>query len=87
MKQFIYSNFIPKEVKFFTSGKRYEVIERFNDYKQGTQYQVRVKDDNGVIRGPINVGWPCAYLFDIENDKVYNWETETVEDDETPTAV
>jgi len=62
MTKFIYSNFIPDEVKFFTAGKRYEIIERVNDYKDGKEYQVFVTGDDDVKHGPINVGWPCAYL-------------------------
>lgn len=74
MKTFIYSDNIPEEVKFFTPGKRYEVIEKFNDnYSNWEHYQVRVTDDNGTVRGPINVGWPCAYLDD------QLWEVENVE--------
>jgi hypothetical protein len=64
MAKYIYSDFIPDEVGFFTSGKRYEVISELNDYKQGTQYQVFVIGDDGKEHGPINVGWPCAYLDD-----------------------
>lgn len=70
MTQFIYSDFIPDEVKFFTAGKRYEILEKFNDYKEGTEYQVRVIGDDGKTYGPINVGWPCAYL----DDKTWTFE-------------
>lgn len=74
MTQFIYSHQIPEEVKFFTPGTRYEVIDRFNDYKSGTQYQVQVMCDEGKLRGPLNVGWPCAYLDGGE------WLVETISD-------
>lgn len=78
MTKFIYSDFIPDEVEFFTAGKRYEIFDRCNDYKGGTEYQVFVIGDDGVKHGPINVGWPCAYL----DDKLWS-----VEDDEETPAV
>lgn len=80
MAQYIYSDFIPDEVKFFTAGKRYEIFDRRNDYKGGTQYQVTVKGDDGKEHGPINVGWPCAYLDDNL------WTVENGEEDDKPTT-
>lgn len=62
--KFIYSDNIPKEVHFFTSGKRYEVIDSFNDYRKDGTYQVTVKGDDDKEYGPINIGKPCAYLND-----------------------
>lgn len=73
----IFTDWLPADVRFFTVGKRYPIVEKINDYKAGTQYQVMVVDDNGVTRGPLNVGWPCAYL----DDKL--WSVEDIPDEET----
>lgn len=54
----------PHDVKFFTSGKYYEIVKKINVYDLGRKYQVFVNDDNGIMRGPINIGQPCAYLDD-----------------------
>lgn len=78
MTKFIYSDFIPEAVKFFTAGSRYEIIEKTSDYKDGTEYQVFVYDDNDVKRGPINVGKPCDYI----DERL--WSVEGQDDDETP---
>lgn len=80
MTKFIYSDFIPKEVDFFTVGKRYEVIETFSNHNLGLNYQVRVKDDNGIIRGPINIGKPCAYLDDADSQE-RKWSVEIKKDE------
>ena len=67
MSKYIYSDFIPEYTHpddidiAFTPGKRYEVLDEFN-HDNFHQYQVMVRDDNGVLRGPINIGWPCAFL-------------------------
>lgn len=80
MRKYIYSDFIPESVKFFTAGKRYEIIERFSDHNLGQNYQVRVKDDDGVIRGPLNVGKPCDYLLD-KNFEEHSWKVEAIKDE------
>lgn len=72
VKQFIYSEYIPPDVKFFKPNIRYEVIEKFPAYdpEKPNKYQVKVKDENGEVRGPINIGRPCFYIDD------YFWEIE-----------
>lgn len=66
MPKYIYSDFIPiyeeGEGIAFTPGKRYEVLDEFNYRNGGKECQVSVRDDKGILRGPINVGWPCAFL-------------------------
>lgn len=68
MSKYIYSDFIPEydssDNIAFTPRKRYEVLDEFNHH--GAYYQVFVRDDNGIERGPINIGSPCAYLDDKE---------------------
>jgi hypothetical protein len=72
--KYIYSDVIPDDVDFFTAGKRYEIFDQFNDFRDGRQYQVMIMGDDEKIYGPVNVGWPCSYL----NDRL--WNVEEIED-------
>lgn len=63
MTRYIYSPTIPEEVKFFTPGKRYEILAVYNQSSHGPhQFQADVMGDDGKIHRHINVGWPCAFL-------------------------
>lgn len=64
-KIYIYSDTFPDDVDFFTPGKRYEVIDKYNDnYTNWKKYQATVIGDDGKEHNHVNVGQPCAFLDD-----------------------